>query len=225
MNTLFIEREIEGCIQWIQQYRDKGWIAYYVNIMFERLDGTTTEILEQMRDAIYREFYKPFMLKFVRDPHRRAEQEWMPQLKLYPDLPMLRQKRRKTSIREVKINGGGLHYNGFLLIPPVSRFWGDPVELIQESHSLYCRHRIDRIHPEYVNDDVRRVVEYATKTIAEGRAELDDMLVLPRSLAEVKRANSPIAPEQKSIKDIVSAYNVSEEQARQMYQAQQRTTA
>ena len=91
------------------------------------LHGTTTEILEQMKDAIYREFYIPFMTKFVRDPHRKAEQEWMPRLRLYPDLPML--KGRKTSIRELKINDGGLHYNGFTLIPTASpRFSEDPVK-------------------------------------------------------------------------------------------------
>ncbi len=129
MNTFDIETEINGCVQWIREHRADGWIAYYTNFMFEPLQGNAAGILEQMKDAIHSEFYISFMTAFVRDPHRKREQEWLPRLRLYPDRPG--PKSRKT-LREISINDDGLHYNGFMLIPPTSRFAGDPVELIQE---------------------------------------------------------------------------------------------
>lgn len=117
---------IDGCEQWIRKHRIEGWVACYLNFMFEPLHGSTAAIIEQMKDAIHREFYVPFMLQYVRNPHRKAEQESMPRLMLYPDRPVF--KGNKTSIHEVTINSGGLHYNGPMLIPPVSRFFDFPVE-------------------------------------------------------------------------------------------------
>jgi hypothetical protein len=76
-----------------------------------------------------------------------------------------------------------------------------------------------------MDDNVHRVVEYAVKTIKDGKAELGDVLELPKSLSEVKRVTPVMTPEQKAIKDIVSAHNVSEEVARQIYKGRQRSAA
>jgi hypothetical protein len=106
-----------------------------------------------------------------------AEQERMPRLMLFPDRPVW--KREKTSLREITINGG-LHFNGPMLIPPISRFRDCVISHIHEKQSRYCRYGISRIHVEEIHD-VPGLIDYATKTLKWHRADPDDILILPKS--------------------------------------------
>ena len=116
---------IYGCKKWIKEYRELGWTAYYVNFMFHSLQGTKQEIINQMKEAICSEFYSKFVLQFVRHPHRKREIDSMPVFVLFPDLPAYKRKRKAT-LKQMNMNWGGLHYNGLMLVPLVSRFKGTP---------------------------------------------------------------------------------------------------
>ena len=151
---------INGCTQWIYQLVLSGWKLYYVNIMFEPLRGPPSAIIPKMRRGIYK-FYGRFCTEFVHDGRAKSEQERMPQLWLFPDLPV--HKNKRNSLRDVTINGG-LHFHGPMLIPPISRFKECPIRHLKENQAKYARHGIERIYV-VVGGDIPGLADYAGKTI------------------------------------------------------------
>jgi hypothetical protein len=165
-----------------------------------------------MRRGIHK-FYGRFCTKFIHDGRARSEQERMPQLWLFPDLPV--HKNKRSSLREVTINGG-LHFNGPMLIPPVSRVEECPIEHLKENQAEYARHGIERIHI-VLGGDIPGLADYAAKTIKNHRANEKDIIVLPRSVTELPEKKRPIFdPRDRLLKDIQSSLNVSDEIAHQM---------
>ena len=203
---------INGCTQWMYKLVLSGWKLYYVNFMFEPLRGPPSAIIPQMRKGIHK-FYGRFCTEFVHDGRAQSEQKRMPQLWLFPDLPV--HKNKRNSLREVTINGG-LHFNGPMLIPPVSRFEECPIEHLKENQAEYARHGIERIHI-VAGGDIRGLADYAAKTIKNHRANEKDIIVLPRSVTELPEKKRPIFdPRDRLLKDIQSRFNVSGELAQQI---------
>ena len=203
---------IIGSTQWMQTLVSRGWELYYVNFMFEPLRGPPATLAPKMRRAIHK-FYGRFCTEFVHDGRANSQQERMPRLWLFPDLPVF--KTQKVSIRDVTINGG-LHYNGPLLIPPVSRFNECPIKHLKENQPKYARHGIKRIHI-MAGGDIPGLADYAAKTIKNHRADPDAIIVLPRSVTELPvKKNPTVDPNERLLKDIQSSFNVSDEIAQKM---------
>ena len=203
---------IKGCTEWMCKWVFKGWKLYYLNFMFEPLRGPPSAIIPQMRRGIYK-FYGRFCTEFVHDGRANSEQERMPQLWLFPDLPG--PKNEKHSLREVTINGG-LHYNGPLLIPPVSRFQECPIKHFKENQAKYARHGIERIHI-VAGGDIPGLADYAAKNIKNHRADEGDILILPRSVTKLPdKKKTAFDPKDRLLKDIQSSMNVSDEMAQQI---------
>src|ERR1051325_3306589 len=141
---------VEGCEHWIVEGIIRGWSAYYVNIMFHSLRGSPSSIVEQMHKGIHKGFYSRFCTELSRNPRSPSQQERLPRLLLFPDRPVW--KHEKYSLREVTINGGGLHFNGPMLMPPVSRFRECPIQHIHDNQRVYARRGIARIHVEAIYD-------------------------------------------------------------------------
>ena len=203
---------IKGCTQWMYEWVFKGWKLYYVNFMFEPLHVPTAELVPNMRRGIHK-FYGRFCTEFVHDGRAKSEQERMPKFWLFPDLPV--HKNKKNSLREVTINGG-LHFNGPMLIPPVSRFQECPIKHLEDNQARYARHGVERIHIE-VGGDVSGLADYAAKTIKNRGANEGDIIVLPRSVTELPQKKTPIFdPRDRLLKEIQSSMNVSDEIAQQI---------
>lgn len=196
-----------GCTEWITRFVSNGWKLYYMNFMFEPLHGPRSEIVPQMHRTIEK-FYGQFCLRFAHNGRADSEQERMPKLWLFPDLPV--HKHEKTSLREVTINGG-LHFNGPLLIPPVSRFKECPIKHLAENQDTYAAYGIERIHI-VAGDDISGLADYAIKCIANGKADKDDILVLPRPVKDLpSKRNANLSPQERLFKNIQSSLNVSDE--------------
>ncbi len=203
---------IKGCTEWVREWVLKGWEFYYVNFMFEPLHVPTAELVPKMRRGIYK-FYGRFCTEFVHEGRAKSEQERMPQLWLFPDLPV--RKNNGNSLRDVTINGG-LHYNGPMLIPPVSRFTECPIKHLQENQARYARHGIERINLK-AGGDIPGLADYAAKTIKNRRANEEDIIVLPRSVKELPDKKTPaFDPQDRLLKDIQSRFNVCDEMAQKM---------
>jgi len=216
---------IKGCAEWMYKLVLTGWKLYYVNFMFEPLRGPPSAIIPKMRRGIYK-FYGRFCTEFIHDGRAESEKKRMPRFWLFPDLPA--PKNEKNSLREVTINGG-LHYNGPMLLPPVSRFQECPIKHLEGNRAKYARHGIARIHlvpggdisglADYAAKSIknRRAADYAAKTIKNRRANEDDIIVLPRTVGELPEKNKPIFdPKGRLLKDIQSSMNVSDEMAQQI---------
>ena len=189
----------------------KGWKFYYINFMFEPLHVPTAELVPKMRKGIHK-FYGRFCTEFIRNGRAKSEQERMPQLWLFPDLPV--HKNTRNSLRDVTINGG-LHFNGPMLIPPVSRFQECPIKHLEKNQARYARHGIERIYL-MAGSDIPGLADHAAKTIKNRRADEEDIIVLPRSVTELPAKKTAFDPKDRLIKDIQSRFNVCDEMARKM---------
>jgi len=204
---------IQGLPNWMHEGMSNGWRPYYVNFMFESLRGSTAGIIAQMHKAICDGFYSRFCTSFVRNPRSKSAQERMPRLLLFPDRPVW--KHEKHSLRELTINSGGLHFNGPMLIPPISRLRGSVITHMKENESRYCRRGICRIHVKRI-DNVSGVIDYAVKTLKWYRADSDDILILPKSPSELPGKATCSDLKTRTVKDIQAALNVSDEVAKGM---------
>ena len=195
---------IKGCTEWMQEWVLKGWKLYYVNFMFEPLHVPTAELVPKMRKGIHK-FYGRFCTEFIHNGRAKSEQERMPRFWLFPDLPV--RKNKGNSLRDVTINGG-LHYNGPMLIPPVSRFKECPIKHLKENQARYALHGIERIYL-MAGGDILGLADYAAKTIKNHRADEGDILILPRSVTELPDKKKPaFDPKDRLLKDIQSRFNV-----------------
>jgi hypothetical protein len=163
----------------MRDYIRDGWTAYYVNFMFNSLRGDASGIVDQMHQTMRKDFYARFIWRFVHDPHRSKERDWLPVLLLFPDRPVW--KSDGFGQADIQINAGGLHFNGILLIPPKSRFHECPVEHINHHQSRYIGKDIARIHIVKADRNVHYLMDYITKSLKRGRANPDDILILPES--------------------------------------------
>ncbi len=203
---------IKGTAQWMNELVSRGWDLYYVNFMFEPFLGPTAEMVPYMQRGI-RKFYGRFCTEFVRNGRALSELHRMPKLWLFPDLPV--PKHEKKSLREVNINGG-LHYNGPLLIPPVSRFQECPIKHFAENQHKYARYGIERIHI-MPGGDISDLADYAAKNIKNHRANEADIMLFPRSVTELPERKKPtFDPRERLLKDIQSRFNVCDEIAQKM---------
>lgn len=209
---------IEGCEGWIYEGVADGWRPYYVSIMFDALRGPSSGIIQQMHQGIHRGFYSRFCTEFTRNPRAPSQQERLPRLMLFPDRPVW--KHRTHSLREVTINAGGLHFNGPMLIPPVSRFRECPIQHIQENQALYAKRGIARIHVKEITHNVARVADYSGKTVKWHRTNEEDILILPKALSELPtRSRFSDDPRTKRLQDIQAAMNLSDEVAEHIVDA------
>jgi hypothetical protein len=203
---------IKGTTQMMNEWVSKGWRLYYVNFMFEPFRGPPTGIVPYMWKGM-RKFYGRFCTEFMHDGRAKSEQKRLPKLWLFPDLPVF--KYEKTSLREVNINGG-LHFNGPMLLPPVSSFKECPIKHIAENQGKYARYGIDRIHI-MPGGDIPGLADYAAKNIKNRRANEEDIMQLPRSVTELPEKKRPFFdPKERLLKDIQSRFNVCDEIAQKM---------
>jgi hypothetical protein len=203
---------IKGTTQMMNEWVSKGWALYYVNFLFEPFRGPPTGIVPYMWKGV-RKFYGQFCTEFMHDGRAKSEQKRLPKLWLFPDLPVF--KYEKQSLRECEINGG-LHFNGPMLIPPVSSFKECPIKHIGENRSKYARYGIERIHIVR-GYDIPGLADYAAKNIKNRRTNEEDIMQLPRSVSELPvKKRPPFDPEARLLKDIQSRFNVCDEIARKM---------
>ena len=83
---------------------------------------------------------------------------------------------------------GGIHVHGILVMPQRSRLTIPVEEHFREQQRLYVldRTRLDRLHVLPIVQNLDDVVRYALKGLARGRLPYDSIVILPRSLAEIR---------------------------------------
>lgn len=165
-----------------------GYICYYVNFMFNQLPGQRKTQIDIMKNEI-RRVHGILSQQVVRNLQSEAWKPLVPWFIGCPDLPV--PKRKKVDVDLVRVNDG-LHFNGFLFVPPRRRKRGGAtvkgaegrrsklkIGLIRhfdrKSH-FYLTRRLARVHPERVwNDEIR---DYPFKTYLSGKISGDDLLVI-----------------------------------------------
>lgn len=169
-----------------------GYSAHLLTIMFHQLQGPEHIVKRQMLDEVDR-IYRTFVTNVVKKP-KTAPIDRLPILIGSLDLPVFKKKRKKG--QRVLCNNG-LHFNGLLMIPPVSRLREQLADHFRKHRKWYLEkhpqwylgkrraaERID-IRP-MVEQTEKPLVNYMQKTIHKGWIDYDDaILVLPRSRGEL----------------------------------------
>jgi hypothetical protein len=183
--------------------------------MFHPLSGSLSTIIAKMKYGIKKGFYSQICTRFARDPRSSSGQQQIPRLWLIPDRPVSKRNGKKHGCDFFTRNDNGLHFNGLMLIPPKSRFRECPIEHIEANQSKYTGHGIERIHVKPV-DYMPGIADYVFKTVKWGRADPDDILILPFSSSELPRRTPSYVSGDRGIKDFQAAFNVSDEVAEKM---------
>jgi hypothetical protein len=124
----------------------------------------------------------------------------------------------KKGLSEVTINDG-LHFHGLILVPTKSRLKVPFLQHLRDKKRSYGRGYILTTHAEPIWDQQRFVADYGGKAVKRGRLSYDDVLVLPKTGAEMSRDKSQsLSGPDREIKDIMSAHNVSIEMAQAFYE-------
>ena len=166
-----------GYPRMVTERMDQGCEAYLISFMFHPLRGSQRGVMQQMEKEVERVF-ATLLNQMFRHPSKIPTLE-MPLWIVAPDFPV--PKRNKQSLREVTLNGG-LHYQGVALQPPGSRL-NCPLDAhFEVRQDLYVRpgHALARVHAMPITHDPNYVVEYSFKAIQRGRADFDNVLILPK---------------------------------------------
>jgi hypothetical protein len=173
---------VDGYTQLVTDRVRAGWPCNLVTFLFSQLPGPRTAVINRMKDEVHR-VYATLLTRVHRKP-RTASTDELPVLIGAMDLPVY--KRDRESGPMVLCNGG-LHVHALLLMPPFNRLKGSLTDHFRDKHDLYVGsgRSIQRIHVRPVVGDHGRVVDYALKTVLNGRISYDEVvLVLPRSRGE-----------------------------------------
>ena len=169
--TELIEKRVTG----------EGWNGYFMTFMFHPLPGNTQAKLQSMKDAVYR-FYSTFLTRVVRKPKSVFHAGDRPLFFAAPDYPV--PKRRKQSPSDFAINDG-LHFHGIMVVPLKSCLKEDLIGHLQSRFLTYVKSPLKRIETVLIEDRVGFVTDYAFKSVKRNRFSVDDVILLPKSRAEV----------------------------------------
>jgi hypothetical protein len=202
---------MEHLSKWAKEYVDFEWEAYFMTFMFRHIPGSDQERIRQMHKEIGI-FYGKLANWVVRKPKSPKWAHLLPRGVFFPDGPCY--KRVKKGLSEVTINDG-LHFHGLILVPTKSRLKVPFLQHLRDKRRSYGRGYILTTHAEPIWDQERFVADYGGKAVKRGRLSYDDVLVLPRTGAEMSRDRvESISGPDREIKDIMSASNLSLETVR-----------
>jgi hypothetical protein len=183
----------------------------FLTFLFRHIPGPVHEKTRQMHKEIAR-FYGKLASWVVRSPRSAKCAHLLPRAVFFPDGPCY--KRVKKGLSEVTINDG-LHFHGLILVPTKSRLRVPFLQHLRDKKRTYGRGYILTTCAEPIWNQERFVADYGGKAVKRGRLSYDDVLVLPRTGAELSRDRvESISGPDREIKDVMSASNLSLETVR-----------
>ncbi|MBM2295109.1 hypothetical protein JQX09_24680 [Sulfitobacter pseudonitzschiae] len=180
---MYIDKKlvIEGFGEMIQERVAAGWMPYLLTFMFNPLGGSQKHQVAQMMDEVGRTYHK-ILTRMHRNP-KNVPSHLKPLWIASPDFPV--HKHMKDSFQSIAVNNG-LHFHAVALISPENRL-GRPFDtFINEKPKRFAgRDRYLRaLHVVEISQDADYVAEYVLKSVKNGRANFDDLLVLPYASSE-----------------------------------------
>jgi hypothetical protein len=168
--------------QWIKWYMNIGWNGLLLTFMFQPLPGSYNAKVKQMMDGVER-LYSTFLTRAVRNPNFIENHGWLPFLLAAPDKPAVKFKK-KSRLSDVAINDG-LHVHAVLFVPENCRLKEPPADHFHRREGMYLQRPVVGLDIQPINSRPKYVTNYVLKSVARGKASLDDILILPRSRSEI----------------------------------------
>jgi hypothetical protein len=178
-----IQNTMAGYAQLAASRVSDGWHPQIATMMFSHLPGKPNAVLAQMFDEAER-VYRTFVTRVVRRPLSHKSIGDLPIMITAPDFPV---SKTNKPLAQVVLNNG-LHLHAILLVPPRARLPIPAQEHFRQHQALYVRDRsrLDRVDVRPIENGVERAVEYVLKSLRRRRFTPDDLLLLPRALAELR---------------------------------------
>ena len=184
------EQLVQAYSRLIREKMDEGRDAYFVNLMFNQLPGSSLTRTEIMTQEVGR-VHSILMHHIVRRPQAEKWAHLRPIFIGSHDLPVFKWDRRQ--LHRLDVVNDGLHFNVVALVPPPNprifpdwvqfQMWGplsrQKVPLNQHFHQkskFYLNDRLARIHATPVTRGT--MADYTLKAFKNGRMDSDSVLVL-----------------------------------------------
>ena len=223
-----IDELIQGYSDWIFQECWNDRVPYYISIMFHPLHGSSRTIsclkCKMLFTIISTQLCVSVLLNTLVE---KAKNTSCHALCSFLTCQSGNGNETKTSGRTINQNGG-LHLNGVILVPAKSRLREDFVTHINRRQDLYVDHTvndrslydrggIERVYVKPTDLNHYNVIDYSLKTVKAGKVDYDTTIILPRTRKEM-RPNIPVIDARaRAIKDIQAATNVSDDEAKRVY--------
>jgi hypothetical protein len=162
-----------------------GWQPYFLTYVFRHIPGSSAYRKQVMTSEVCR-VYSQLLTRIIRNPNAPSYKRLLPYLMASPDLPVPK-TGTKVRLRELTINGG-LHYHGVLVLPPEDkcRLGRNLVAHLYEKNHVYCPPDYPLFRIDARSMSTPMLAEYTLKQIKRGKMDYDDILILPRTLDEVR---------------------------------------
>jgi hypothetical protein len=207
--------------RWIQEHVEMGWDPYWFTFMFDHLPDQMDARLQQMHREIIR-MYGKLATRVVRRPKSPNWAHLLPRGVFFPDVPAF--KSTKTRQNNSSVNRG-LHMHGIVLVSKEGRLKHGLDEHVHGHRDLYQTQTMYRIYVEPIRDKSAYVTDYGGKAIKNNRFSTDDILILPKTTAELSQLATAIDLDARTVRDIQSRYNLSDELARDLLADKRRASA
>jgi hypothetical protein len=177
------EQQIQAYAGMIDDRVAAGWKPFLLTFMFEQIVGSPCCRTEVMRKEVER-VYATVLTRIVRHP-RSEWHAWKNPIWIGgPDFPVPKHERQDK--RDV-IPNDGQHVHAVALMPPVSRLRQPLDDHFDDEQTRYVRDPLFRIHTRRITHNPRYVGDYVLKSFKRARADVDDLIILPRALTELTR--------------------------------------
>jgi hypothetical protein len=176
---------INGYSQMVADRIHAGWDGYLLTFMFKPIGGSQRNVNRQMERELERVYAKS-LTRIIRKPASH-EISKLPLWIVCPDYPVPKGDGERQSLHDVAVNGGR-HMHAVALVPPWSRLKEDLAThfIDKQSHYVTADSVLLRIHSEPITHDGAYVSSYALKALKRGRVGKGEVLVLPRSISELR---------------------------------------
>jgi hypothetical protein len=176
---------------WTKRLIDDGFEPYIATFKFNYrilknwIEESGSSCDESMRKEITR-VYSRFLTECVRYPNSPRNAHNRPILFGCQDFPVVKQRKLDLLIN---LPQQGMHWGSILMVPPRPRLKHSVKDHFEGAkRDVYIRpdHPLSQVHIEHITYRPSQAVAYTLKAILNRRAHMDDILVLPRSRAEVR---------------------------------------
>ena len=195
---------------WAKEVSSKiGWDLYLFTIMFNGLPGSEAAKILQMHQDIM-SMYSKLATRVVRKPRSEKGRPLLPIGIFVPDLPVV--KKCKSGHEDAPANDG-LHMHGIVACHRYGRLRDFLDDHFAKQIKMYQLGNIRTIHVKRIDDHHAYTAEYGFKGLKLSRFSSDHVLIVPKAVSELPDRNPPVRAENRKIKDIQAAWNLSDEAA------------
>lgn len=176
------KQAVNGWMHWMQDRWDEGYDLYLFTFMFNELPGGERAKIAQMESELYR-FYGRLATRVAKKPASHVGYRLLPRMVLHPDTNFYSSQR--IPLAQAKTNEG-LHFHGACAADRRGKIKGFLEDYFEERQVEFVTNKLRTVHVRRVTHLPEFVIDYALKAAKRGLFDGDRMLVLPKTLSEVR---------------------------------------